>query len=313
MDGIARYRHRYTEKSFHKMVRDAIVAEEHPDKDPWCFYTFTAKDSIGRLWDNVIIFHQKSGAVPPIINQKYEKDGFVVLRAILSEKKVSQITQFMCKLRDTKPQPNTVLRYVFRDSGKFDRIENFVTHFPSELTEISKLESLVKPIFGSEVSVFKDKINFKPPGSPSFFPHQDAGAGWGGGKQTTLGISLDSSNEKNGALHFVREKHKQGLLGNPFEPLPEDVVKTLKWEIEETETGDGILFDSYVPHFSEANNSNEDRKIVFVTYNSFKQNQKQLRDEYFAKKRKKQPTIDDDVDTTKLVRDSMGKWVLKDQ
>jgi hypothetical protein len=56
----------------------------------------------------------------------------------------------------------------------------------------------------------------------------------------------------------------------------------------ECKTGDVILFDSYLPHYSEPNRSNTPRRALFVTYNKLAEGGS-MRTEYYQDKREKFP------------------------
>jgi|TARA_B100001093_G_C26855849_1_gene1027368 hypothetical protein len=148
----------------------------------------------------------------------------------------------------------------------------------------------ISSLCGQTLVLYKEKINFKYPDTSGFEPHQDAQAGWdqhGHTFHVSIGVSIDPSNKKNGALELVRGKHKNGLIGNMFEPISSEVVNSLDWEMFETDPLDLIIFNSYTPHRSSKNYSNNRRRMLFLTYNFLSEGD--AREEYFRDKRKSFP------------------------
>jgi ectoine hydroxylase-related dioxygenase (phytanoyl-CoA dioxygenase family) len=197
----------------------------------------------------------------------------------------------------------------------FDRIENILPNAPIPIIQIfDRLKQLIQRIAGwsSPPELFKDKINFKNPQKGEFPAHQDALAGWEeySPRHMTLAISLDPSTKENGALEFVRQSHKSGLLSTVGSVIPESLVDRMTWELIETNPGDIIIFDSYTPHRSQKNLSNSMRRMMFVTYIPIEYYNRDAVREKILNKRKKQPTIDDEINRNQLIRDSYGKHIV---
>jgi ectoine hydroxylase-related dioxygenase (phytanoyl-CoA dioxygenase family) len=120
-------------------------------------------------------------------------------------------------------------------------------------------------LLGANAVLFKDKINFKLPGAGGFAPHQDQQAGWSvyAPLFLTAMISIDASTRENGCLEIIAGRHKEGLIGEEWRPLDGE---DLAFEPLETESGDVIFFDSFVPHASGPNRTETPRRILYVTY-----------------------------------------------
>ncbi|MGE5442012.1 MAG: phytanoyl-CoA dioxygenase family protein [Bacteroidota bacterium] len=52
-----------------------------------------------------------------------------------------------------------------------------------------------------------------------------------------------------------------------WEPLTADDLKGMRWVDLPTRPGDIIFFDSYVPHASQPNMTDQPRRIYYATYN----------------------------------------------
>ena len=61
--------------------------------------------------------------------------------------------------------------------------------------------------------------------------------------------------------------YKNGLAGSLWQPLKAKDIPNAQMKPIETKAGDIILFNSYVPHGSEANTSNKRRCNIYLTYN----------------------------------------------
>src|SRR5215510_8089510 len=120
-------------------------------------------------------------------------------------------------------------------------------------------------LLGGEAVLFKDKINFKLPGGGGFALHQDQQAGWSvyAPLFLTAMVSIDPSALENGCLEIVAGRHKEGLLGEEWRPLETDGLALLPVQ---TDPGDVIFFDSFVPHESGPNRTAAPRRILYVTY-----------------------------------------------
>jgi len=149
---------------------------------------------------------------------------------------------------------------------------------------------LISQLFGQEAVIYKEKINFKYPGGEGFKPHQDHAAGWwryGHKIHISVLVALDVATKENGCLELVAGEHTKGLLGEEYKEVPDHLVdqwdKEGKWKSMETQPGDIVFFDSFVPHRSASNLSNTKRRVVYATYN--KKSEGDYWEKYYADKR----------------------------
>jgi 2-aminoethylphosphonate dioxygenase len=215
------------------------------------------------------------------------RDGYVLLKnkmAVLD--KLEEISEKFVELPEEKGK---YMKYFEGKDRKLSRIE-YMFDFDEDLKEIEEtiLRPIVEKYFGEKANLFKEKINFKFPGGGAFDPHQDFPA-WNDLPPTeyiTIGIPLDPMTKENGCLNFAPgiglDKHiyHQGEKNE----IPEEILKSWKWTPVLCGPGDIIVFNSFVPHYSDANKTLKPRRIYYFTYN--KASEGDLRNDYFNNKRK---------------------------
>ena len=108
---------------------------------------------------------------------------------------------------------------------------------------------------GEEPVLFKDKINVKPAHGKAFEYHQDRPAyGRFISSDITAMISVDNATLENGCLQFVHGYTSSILLPHDQNgAIPTDISSLYEWHSYPTEPGDVVLFDGFVPHGSQPN------------------------------------------------------------
>ena len=148
------------------------------------------------------------------------------------------------------------------------RIENFCPFHAGfdRMIRDGALSRWTAALMGGPVVLFKEKINFKMPGAPGFKAHQDQQAGWTRYAPlfVTALVTVDQATLENGCLEMVPGRHREGLLGEEWNPLDEDA---LALHPVPTQPGDVIFFDSFAPHASKPNLTDSARRILYLTYN----------------------------------------------
>jgi len=97
----------------------------------------------------------------------------------------------------------------------------------------------------------------------------------------TAMIYVDPSTLENGCLHVPTNwRRDAGVANGAMEILPytkggpnhgniiPEVAKALQWDPILASPRDLLLFDSYVPHSSEINNSQRSRRAMLITFNA---------------------------------------------
>jgi 2-aminoethylphosphonate dioxygenase len=224
---------------------------------------------------------------------EFERTGFLVMRGFFQSSACRELDQWTEEIAATPEMPGRQMVY-YEDSliepGRriVQRIENFCPFHAGfdALLRQGRLIAWAGALLGGEAVLFKDKINFKLPGGGGFAAHQDQQAGWSiyAPLFLTAMISIDASTLENGCLEIAACRHKEGLIGEEWHPLEGD---GLAFQPVQTEPGDVVFFDSFVPHASGPNRTPSPRRILYVTYALAAQGDHRAR--YFADKRRDFP------------------------
>ena len=226
----------------------------------------------------------------------HERDGFLVARGLFSHAQVDQITAWTDEVQAYPEVPGKYMIYAeqsLKERGKrlINRLENFYPYHQGfrALLDGDKLLGHVSDLFGELAVLFKDKINFKMPGGDGFKPHQDQQAGWGVYARlfVTALVSIDEATEENGCLEMAAGHHKKGLVGREWTPLTDANMTDIRFVAYPTKPGDVVFFDSFVPHRSGPNLTDQPRRVLYVTYNRRSEGDHRAR--YYADKRKSFP------------------------
>lgn len=171
---------------------------------------------------------------------------------------------------------------------RFEYINNYSEIMRNSL--ISKVNHLIEDFMGKPFVLFKDKCNVKNSGGGAFPPHQDMTAYryFKPRFHVTAAVILDPSNILNGCVEMANgyKEHITAttqMINSTFGTYPlfnyyeggkrngdiEDAISTrFNWVPVEANPGDILLFNSYVPHCSKKNNSQNRRRNFFLTFNA---------------------------------------------
>jgi 2-aminoethylphosphonate dioxygenase len=249
---------------------------------------------IPAFFDSAIVSHLRK-----ISDEMSSRAATLVQRSIescvsLSTMALANVEELIVVAERDKPQ--LVCRYEYM-LGSNERFKAYVER---------SLLPVLTDLTGTSMRAFKDKTNEKLPGGGAFGPHQDIEAyrHFPAQYHVTAMISIDRSTLANGCLQFAQNwmtacevdgiavaAQLQGryLLpsqeGGPHhgELMPE-IANKLIWRAVETAPADLVLFDSFVPHRSEANHTNGGRRAIFVTCAAT--NDWNLYNSYYAEKRR---------------------------
>ncbi|MCZ6803611.1 MAG: phytanoyl-CoA dioxygenase family protein [Proteobacteria bacterium] len=206
--------------------------------------------------------------------EEFKTSGFLVIRNLYASERIKTITAWTEEVANYPEIPGSVMMY-FEESkieagkrilSRIEDVEPFHKGF-SDLFVRGEIRTITSQLFGDEAILFKDKINFKMPGGDGFKAHQDVQAGWDRYSRLhiTALVSVDPSTIENGCLEVANGQHNKGLIGEQWEPLAEDALDYISLP---TEPGDAVFFDSYAPHRSKPNLTNDQRRVLYVTYNA---------------------------------------------
>jgi 2-aminoethylphosphonate dioxygenase len=222
----------------------------------------------------------------------FRRDGFVVVPGLFDAEEMRQISAWTDELQAMLEKPGHIMMYfepsLLRPGERvLQRIENFCPFHPgfAALCDGDKLCGFASRLLGEPAVLFKDKINFKLPGGDGFKPHQDQQAGWSTYADLfiTAMVSIDPTTEENGCLELCAGQHTRGLLGGEWKPLTDDDMRRLGARPVPTRSGDAVFFDSYTPHASGPNLTDERRRVLYITYNRRSAGDHRVR--YYADKR----------------------------
>jgi 2-aminoethylphosphonate dioxygenase len=138
--------------------------------------------------------------------------------------------------------------------------------------------------------LFKEKINYKLAGSWGFAPHIDATAYTHvkNIKHLTVLIAVDTTDMSNGGLEVVPRSHEMSVpISKTDNCIEADWVRSKEWVPVELKAGEMLVFGSYLAHRSGPNQSQNDRKAIYATYNLASEGD--LHDPYYADRAVKWP------------------------
>ncbi|MCP3917707.1 MAG: phytanoyl-CoA dioxygenase family protein [bacterium] len=205
----------------------------------------------------------------------FERDGFVVARGLFSSEEMRDIQAWTDEVHAWAEEPGVYMMY-FEETldGRrvLNRLEDFVPYHAGfeRLAHEGWVSAMLERLLGERAVLFKDKINFKLPGGGGFEAHQDVQAGWAkyGKAHVTALVSIDAMTPENGCLEIAPRKSVElELMGQEWAPLTAEQLGGVQFEPVETEPGDAVFFDSFVPHGSARNTSALQRRALYLTYN----------------------------------------------
>ncbi len=229
--------------------------------------------------------------------ESYKQKGFLVIRNFFDSDFMKKILNEVNRLDVLDPIEDGLMKYyeesqMNKNEMLLIRIEKFLETSPILKSAVyhEGMIEIIGTLLSDEPSLLKEKINYKPYGSPPDYLHQDSQAGWDkyGTQFISVLIAVEDSNQTNACVEFdVSGKYKDKLVGPLWEPLNPDSLGELDLQAVETKCGDIILFNSYVPHGSEINKSTDRRCNIYITYN--KKSDGDHREQYFSEKRENYP------------------------
>ena len=201
------------------------------------------------------------------------RDGYLVVRDFFGADQTRDILRWAHELETAPEIPGQ--HWVYHEDSLTEpgrrliqRIENFCPFHTGfdDLIRHGALSRWTAALMGGDVVLFKEKINFKMAGGPGFKAHQDQQAGWTRYAPlfVTALVTIDPATIENGCLEIVPGRHREGLIGQEWNPLDET---SLPLQPVPTAPGDAIFFDSFVPHASKPNFTSVPRRLLYLTYN----------------------------------------------
>jgi hypothetical protein len=222
----------------------------------------------------------------------YAASGWLIARGFFSPEEAAAIARMTDEISAAPEVPGRHMVYYEdhrTEPGRrvVQRIENFCPFHAGfdALVREGRLLRAVEQLLGERAVLFKEKINFKMPGGAGFEPHQDQQAGWStyAPMFVTALVGIDKATLANGCLEMADAPRIAGMIGEEWKPLTADDMAAFSLVPVETEPGDVLFFDSYAPHGSAPNTTDQPRRILYLTYNAASHGDHRL--QYFADKR----------------------------
>ncbi|KTC86658.1 phytanoyl-CoA dioxygenase family protein [Legionella brunensis] len=227
----------------------------------------------------------------------WKKHGFIVLTDFFPSAFKNQLRTWCDELTALPETPGKWMKYFEKNAQgqrQLCRVENFIDYHKSlhDVANGERTLGLVSELMNEPAAIFKEKINYKFPGGGGFKPHQDAPAfvSFNQKFHITMMVAIDDCTLENGCLQVVEGGANKPII-LPQEAdgsIQKNIAATLAWSPIECSSGDVILFDSYLPHYSEPNRSNNPRRAMFITFNKFSEGGEK-REAYYKDKREKFP------------------------
>ena len=237
---------------------------------------------------------------------QFHQKGFLIKKNFFKKSFIQKVSKEINSLK-SKEIKKKVDRYFGMSVGNghksiLVRIENFYSKskYLTKLIDDQSIEEILLKLFRNKATLFKEKINFKPPGCGPDKLHQDSQAGWSKYAKNFINVllSVEKSTNNNGCLHIdISGNNCSKLMSKKMKPLKMKELKNPKFKKLLLGEGDLVFFNSYTPHFSHSNNSKKSRSQVYLTYN--KEKDGKFRSKYISDKRKNFPPNDERSATKK--------------
>jgi hypothetical protein len=168
------------------------------------------------------------------IEQKriFARRGFIVIERFFTEAEMASVSTWLDALCERAPGAGTEARYFERSplDGKpvLVRAEHLLGGHNPAITALlvsRKTTACVLDLLGEPPVLFKDKVNFKLPGSRPDKLHQDQAAGWNAYADVfvTMAIAVDENRADNAGLTFLSSgNYDHELMGDEWRPLTDD-------------------------------------------------------------------------------------------
>ncbi|ALK32756.1 phytanoyl-CoA dioxygenase family protein [Burkholderia plantarii] len=212
----------------------------------------------------------------------------LVKHILVDDREIAAARAYCMSLIDMAARPAALIAYHESDETgqRLVRVERFVEDF-SERTGIdlqARCRASAQDLLGRSCKLFKDKINFRHPGSPGFRAHQDAAAGWDryASEYATVAALIEASRPETGGFEMAGGPSPDHLYPNQNGQLDDGLFASLQPRPLHVDAGDGLLFDGRAPHRTCANLSPYVIAHLFLTFNGAHEGD--FRERYYSDK-----------------------------
>lgn len=223
---------------------------------------------------------------------RFQETGWVLKRDLFLKRESELLVRWADEVALLPRLPGRQMVYfetslLDSESRIVQRIENFCPHHAASerMSREGKLVKAVEQLFGENVVLFKDKINYKLSGGGGYELHQDQQAGWSRYAPLFVNalVAIDESTLENGCLEIANMPRVRNMLAPERSVLSEDDLSPYGLIPCPTCPEDVLFFDSFVPHSSKPNLTNRPRRTLYLTFN--RQSDGDHRGSYFVEKR----------------------------
>lgn len=211
------------------------------------------------------------------VKKKYDNDGFVIIKSLLSKEDVNFIKNDLNNFisNDAKKLKNRDINYTKDNKvNSIHKTSNW--KLINKIQNDNNLQKISKKLLSEPPKNFGAELFAKPAktGMPSPI-HQD-NFYWAidNANGLTFWISLDNSSKKNGGIFYFKKTHKLGLLQHKpsYAPGSSQTIKyyqgmkLFKKYTPDLKPGDCIIHHSLVVHGSQKNLSKNPRTGLTIRY-----------------------------------------------
>lgn len=162
---------------------------------------------------------------------QYHRDGFLLGPRILTDSQVNHLNSEVTRIIETRNDPRASKPLLLRNLGPSDKnpvwqivnIWQASPPFAQLITDKTIAEDLAQLTNATELRLFHDQIQYKPPSTGGInMWHQDLPY-WPiltGGQQITAWLALDDADQQNGCMSMVPGSHHWGNHIALLESLP---------------------------------------------------------------------------------------------
>lgn len=238
--------------------------------------------------------------------ENYTKDGFILIKKVYKKTTINNLKKKI--LKHSKHNRYNFYYEIIKRKKIIRRIEKIYDHLgqSKKILNSKKIKDILKIYEGTRMSLFKDKLNFKYPGSEGFLPHVDGHFYWIDNKKKikngwkeyannfcSIVIPLEKMSKHNGCLQLAK-KNDLNKIGTNFNEILQNIkfktpnikkkyLKKFNFFPIEMEIGDICIFNWKCAHYSKKNKSKNSRMIFYITYSS-KNKFQNLRKKYYKDK-----------------------------
>jgi ectoine hydroxylase-related dioxygenase (phytanoyl-CoA dioxygenase family) len=209
----------------------------------------------------------------------YHEQGYVILRNLFPAELMAEASaeaDALLRRHDLIAVENLRCRWqtnVHTGACEFETFDPVIDIGPvcRRLAYDAGLLAALAALYGEEACLFKDKLNFKPPGVKGYGLHQDWIA-WPGFPRSflTVLIPLDRADADNGCTEVFPGYHHNGSLSvedGQYHELPLSLIDESRGIALELDPGDAAIFGGFTPHRSAPNRSERWRRQLYLSYN----------------------------------------------